>query len=101
MASGSVSSGNSKKDEVREELLKLNTERNKIESDIKEFMEILDTHGVGMKEPLVDAEGFPRSDIDVYTIRTARNKIITLENDCRAVMKTIEKKLEEFHALTK
>lgn len=25
---------------------------------------------------LVDAEGFPRSDIDVYAVRTARNRII-------------------------
>ncbi len=31
---------------------------------------------VGMTGPLVDAEGFPRSDIDVYAVRTARNRII-------------------------
>ena len=29
-----------------------------------------------MKGPLVDAEGFPRSDIDVYSVRIARNRII-------------------------
>lgn len=32
--------------------------------------------GVGMHEPLVDAEGFPRSDIDLYQVRTARHNII-------------------------
>lgn len=32
--------------------------------------------GVGMHEPLVDAEGFPRADIDVYQVRTARHNII-------------------------
>ena len=32
---------------------------------------------VGMSEPLVDAEGFPREDVDVYQVRTARNKIIS------------------------
>lgn len=32
--------------------------------------------GVGMHEPLVDAEGFPRADIDLYQVRTARHNII-------------------------
>ena len=32
--------------------------------------------GVGMSGSLVDSEGFPRSDIDIYAIRTARNRII-------------------------
>ena len=32
---------------------------------------------VGMKGPLVDNEGYPRSDIDVYAVRQARNKIIS------------------------
>lgn len=31
---------------------------------------------VGMDEPLVDSEGFPRQDIDVYQVRHARHKII-------------------------
>lgn len=31
---------------------------------------------VGMEGELVDGEGYPRSDIDVYAVRTARNKII-------------------------
>lgn len=29
-----------------------------------------------MSEPLVDAEGFPRNDIDLYQVRTARHNII-------------------------
>ena len=32
--------------------------------------------GVGLKGPLVDRDGYPRSDIDVYAVRVARNKII-------------------------
>ena len=32
--------------------------------------------GVGMKGALIDAEGFPRADIDLYAVRTARNRII-------------------------
>ena len=29
-----------------------------------------------MTQPLVDDEGFPRADIDVYQVRTTRHKII-------------------------
>lgn len=28
-----------------------------------------------MKEPLVDKDGFPRNDIDIHTVRTARHDI--------------------------
>lgn len=29
-----------------------------------------------MDDPLVDREGFPRADIDVYAVRVARNHLI-------------------------
>lgn len=29
-----------------------------------------------MNEPLVDSEGYPRNDLDIYQIRFARNRII-------------------------
>lgn len=32
--------------------------------------------GVGMHGRLVDSEGYPRADIDVYAVRTARHRII-------------------------
>lgn len=31
-----------------------------------------------MTDPLVDAEGFPRSDVDVYAIRKTRHQIICM-----------------------
>ena len=31
---------------------------------------------VGMDGPLVDTEGYPRSDIDIYSVRHARHQII-------------------------
>ena len=31
---------------------------------------------VGMTGPLIDSEGYPRNDIDVYSVRTARHNII-------------------------
>lgn len=37
-------------------------------------------NGVGMTGPLVDSEGFPISNIDVYQVRHARHRII-----CKAI----------------
>ena len=36
--------------------------------------------GVGMHGKLIDDENYPRSDIDVYAVRVARNRIICKEN---------------------
>lgn len=35
----------------------------------------LQQKGVGMKGPLVDAEGYPRADIDIFSVRHARHRI--------------------------
>ncbi|CAG2100488.1 unnamed protein product [Medioppia subpectinata] len=86
---------------MRKELLDLNTQRNKMENEIKEWQSILDSQNVGLNEPLVDAQGFPRNDIDIHQIRIARNKIICLNNDYKNLMKQIEEKLFAFHELAK
>lgn len=36
----------------------------------------LQQKGIGMNEPLVDCEGYPRSDVDLYQVRTARHNIV-------------------------
>lgn len=73
-----------------------------------------------MTQPLVDNEGFPRSDIDVYQVRTTRHKIICkylvvpiiilenntnslslikgLQNDLKNLTKQIENALHDLHA---
>ncbi|XP_022806550.1 26S proteasome non-ATPase regulatory subunit 9-like isoform X3 [Stylophora pistillata] len=51
-----------------------------------------------MNEKLIDEENYPRSDIDVYTVRVARNRIICLQNDHKALMKEIEEGIHEVHA---
>ncbi|KAG8533676.1 uncharacterized protein KY384_001417 [Bacidia gigantensis] len=55
-------------------------------------------HGVNLTTSLLDANDFPRSDIDVAQIRTTRTRIIRLRNDYKAVMSRIEKGLHERHA---
>ncbi|NXP50879.1 PSMD9 ATPase, partial [Heliornis fulica] len=57
--------------------------------------------GVGMNGPLVDAEGFPRDDIDLYQVRAARHDIVCLQNDHKALMKQVEEALHQLHAREK
>lgn len=52
----------------------------------------------GIRGPLVDEEGFPRSDIDVYNVRHKRHRLACLRTDHREVMAEVEAKLHELHA---
>ncbi|KAL8180114.1 UNVERIFIED_CONTAM: 26S proteasome non-ATPase regulatory subunit 9 [Gekko kuhli] len=76
--------------------------KDEIEAQIKAYYEVLeDQRGVGMSEPLVDVEGYPRADVDVYQVRTARHNIICLQNDHKALMKEVEQALHQLHAREK
>lgn len=54
----------------------------------------------GLRGPLVDAEGFPRADIDLYNVRAKRNRIACINTDYRAIMVEIEAELKNLHAST-
>ena len=56
--------------------------------------------GVGMNAALVDEEGFPRADVDVYTVRHARHTVVVGQNDIKAITNQLQVKLEELHAMT-
>ncbi|KAJ7309792.1 hypothetical protein JRQ81_007860 [Phrynocephalus forsythii] len=76
--------------------------KDEIEAQIKAYYEVLeDQKGVGMSEPLVDVEGYPRGDIDLYQVRTARHNIICLQNDHKALMRQVEEALHQLHAREK
>ncbi|RIB13211.1 hypothetical protein C2G38_2041175 [Gigaspora rosea] len=79
----------------------LMTQKDAIENKIKEFEQTLIAQGVGMHEPLVDSSGFPRADIDLMAVRTARARIIALRNDHKDIMSRIESALHELHAENK
>jgi len=83
---------------TREDLLQLMKEKDRLEGDIQGLSDVLRSQGVGMDEPLVDAEGFPRSDIDVYQVRYARNGIRTKTTDLKQLMVKIESGLTNLHA---
>ncbi|CAI9535096.1 unnamed protein product, partial [Staurois parvus] len=76
--------------------------KDELEAEIKAFYEVLeDQKNIGMDGPLVDIDGYPRADVDLYQIRTARHNIVCLQNDHKAIMKDIEEALHNLHARDK
>ncbi|XP_025405311.1 26S proteasome non-ATPase regulatory subunit 9 [Sipha flava] len=88
------------KNVTRREILDMMNEKEKLEQQLKILSEHLDSHGVGMNEPLVDDQDFPRNDIDVHQIRLTRNRFICTRNDLIALMDRIEKGLNAYFTQT-
>ncbi|CAI5650199.1 unnamed protein product [Oreochromis niloticus] len=74
--------------------------KDEIEEQIKAYYDVLQD-GVGVEDSLVDAEGYPRADVNLYQIRTARHNISCLQNDHKAIMAEIEEALHKLHAREK
>ena len=51
-----------------------------LEAELKALSQVLESQGCGMEDPLVDGEGFPRSDIDVYQVW---NYLVVLMSICK------------------
>ncbi|KAG6881224.1 hypothetical protein C0993_002307, partial [Termitomyces sp. T159_Od127] len=71
--------------------------KSSIEEQIEGQISILKANDSTMQTPLVDADGFPRADIDVYAVRSARVRIIELRNDLDAITNDIAKALETIY----
>ena len=65
-----------------------------IEAELEAQGSILKANNTDMRRPLVDREGFPRDDLDVWAVRHARVRIIELRSDLAALMDEIAKTLE-------
>ncbi|KAI5958435.1 NAS2 [Candida margitis] len=73
-----------------------------IESQLKILFDLLSQkYGANMETSLVTTDGFPRSDIDVVTIRLIRVQIIRLKNDYKELLKVLDSKMEEEFAKRK
>lgn len=68
-----------------------------IEAEINIQLSILRENDCDMTTPLVDSEGFPRADLDIYAIRSARARIVVLRNDLKYTMDEIEKALQKVY----
>ena len=79
------------------DLLKLDKQRLAIEKEINELTDFLTQPGMpGVKGNLIDKEGFPISGVDLYAIRTARQKLIMKQNDLKNLMEKIEIKMSKY-----
>ncbi|OJA09619.1 hypothetical protein AZE42_01395 [Rhizopogon vesiculosus] len=78
----------------REHARSLMSQKENTEVELDAQFSILKANNSDMTTPLVDQEGFPRADLDVYAIRHARRRINELRNDYKDVMNEIEKALQ-------
>ncbi|KAG5895646.1 hypothetical protein JTB14_008655 [Gonioctena quinquepunctata] len=63
-----IHKGDMSREDVREQVLDLMNQKDRIENEIRNLNSILTQNGVGMNDPLVDDEGFPINSIDIYQI---------------------------------
>ncbi|KZT23443.1 hypothetical protein NEOLEDRAFT_1136496 [Neolentinus lepideus HHB14362 ss-1] len=69
-------------------------QKENLEAELDAQFSILSANQSTMNSPLLDPEGFPRADIDVWAVRHARVRIIELRNDMTALMDQIARALE-------
>ena len=81
-------------DSPSERARSLITRKDALEAELEAQGSILKANNTDMRQPLVDREGFPRDDLDVWAVRHARVRIIELRNDLAALMDEIAKTLE-------
>mmetsp|Transcript_29089 Transcript_29089/g.39957 ORF Transcript_29089/g.39957 Transcript_29089/m.39957 type:complete len:227 (+) Transcript_29089:19-699(+) len=54
---------------------------------------------VGLKGTLVDAEGFPRGDVDLYNVKLKRKRLAEINTDYKSLMKRIETTMTDMYSL--
>ncbi|CAD7936351.1 unnamed protein product [Amoebophrya sp. A25] len=87
---------------MRTELQKLMREKDRLENNISALTDFLSGGNMpGLSGNILDEDGFPRSDIDLYQVRDARNKIACYQNDHKAIMKKIEEGLCNLHKVSR
>jgi 26S proteasome non-ATPase regulatory subunit 9 len=83
----------------RETILEYDAQRTAIELEINGILEYLNGPGMpGLHNPLVDSEGFPLPDIDLYRVREMRNRWHVLNTDYTEIMNKMEAELHSLHA---
>jgi 26S proteasome regulatory subunit N4 len=76
----------------------LRKQKEEIEREIEEHGSTLrEEVNIGMSGNLVDSEGYPRADIDIYKVRLARQRINVLQNDYNKLLEDIDKELGDYH----
>jgi hypothetical protein len=86
--------------DIRETLLDLDKQRNEFRAEMDDISSILSSSSflqVGLKNPLVDDEGFPLAGLDIHDVRTKRNRFAILATDFAIIDERIHDLLQEMH----
>lgn len=82
-----------------EELKTLEKEKVRLETEIDTHVDFLTAEGMpGLTGPLVNSDGFPRPDLDLYAIRHARHRVACLKTDYNDVCQRIHAALTKLHS---
>ena len=80
----------------KEELKQWDVQRKALETEAEAIVSELTTPSssngggiMGLDTPLVDPDGYPRNDVDVYRARTLRNRLAIIRTDHKQLMKQI------------
>lgn len=65
-------------DEYKKLLDELIKERDFIENSLRQSIRELEEMGVSPNDSLIDSEGYPRVDIDLYRVRSLRSSISSI-----------------------
>eukprot|EP00871_Galdieria_phlegrea_P005740 jgi/Galph1/653/GphlegSOOS_G5330.1 len=85
---------NHHEDEKRQRARGLIRDREAIEDEINSITSLLTRPGgPGLHGNLIDAEGFPRSDIDIFVVRSQRQRLAQLYNDHKKITDELEQLL--------
>jgi 26S proteasome non-ATPase regulatory subunit 9 len=96
---------NQAEDVIRKELTKLDVKKKTIEHEADAiFLELTTPPGegvepMGIDTPLVDQDGYPRGDLDIYRCRTLRRRFRELKTDHKEISNKIESLLIQLTAL--
>ena len=88
---------------ARERLNRMVAQRDALELEADAIASELNSPGpnneppAGIKTSLIDKEGFPRGDIDLFNVKAKRQRLAVINTDHKALMSEIEKVLHMVH----
>lgn len=89
------------RESLQSDLKALQKEKDDVLAQLNEAMTFLNSTPVGMDQPLIDRNGFPRADCDLYAVKSARHTVNCSRNDLVRLQDTMHRKLELLHTITK
>jgi len=91
--------------ELKTQLMKMDVQKQTLEAEAQAIVQELTLPGengeppMGIDTPLVDFDGFPRADIDLYRARSLRKRFHEIQTDHKELLRQIEVGLAKINML--